>query len=172
MTPKTKNSGAAGEELFRDAELKEERGDFSGAFRSLLASARLGNVLGLIDLGNFYANGRGVKKDLREAARWYKRAYRDGQSAGAINLSVDLRKQGNTRGAITWLKRAVAMNDGEAHLQLAKIYLKKRNGAKTAADLLNKAVSFTPSDISDDGREQAEVLLKRINRASKLRNRG
>ena len=101
---------------------------------------------------------------MREAARWYKRAYRNGVSDGALNLSVDLENQGNTRGAIAWLKRAVAMNDGEAHVRLAKFYLKKRNGTETASNLLKQAVLLSPSYISEDGRDEAKALLKKIGR--------
>jgi TPR repeat protein len=157
---------ASAEELFRDAEQKEERGDFSGAFQSLLVSAKLGNVLSQLNLGNFYATARGVKKNLQEAARWYKKVYRNGVPSGALNHSVDLQKQGNERGAITWLKRAAAMDHGDACVRLAKIYLKKRNGIKTAADFLRKAVSLSRSNISDDTKKQAEALLKRIGKDS------
>jgi TPR repeat protein len=164
MTRKMQNSGASGEELFRDAELKEERGDFHGAFKSLLAAAKLGDVGSQINLGNFYAAGRGVKKNLLEAARWYKQVYRNGQPTGALNLAVDLEKQGNIRGAVAWLKRAIAMNDGDAHLRLARIYQKKRNGIQTAISLLEKAILLSPSNISDQTREQADKLLKRLSR--------
>jgi hypothetical protein len=164
MTRKTESSELSGEELFRDAELLEERGDFRGAFKSLLIAAQKGEILSQLNLGNYYAAGRGVPKDLREAARWYKRAYRNGRSAGAVNLSADLEKQGNIRGAIVWLKRAVAMNDGDACIRLAKIYLEKRNGTETASQLLKQAVSLSPGYISDDGRDEAKKLLNKIAR--------
>lgn len=153
-------------QLFRDAELKDGRGDYAGAFRNLLVSARQGNVLSQLSLGNFYAIGRGVRKDLREAARWYKRAYRGGLSAGALNLSVDLRNQGNIRAAIAWLKRAADMNDGDAHLRLARIYLGKRGGAKAAVSYLRKALSLRRSDISDETKDEARNLLKSIESSS------
>ncbi len=164
MTRRTQSDGRTAEELFRDAELREERGDFRGAFKSLLIAANRGDLLSILNVGNYYAAGRGVRKDLSEAARWYKRAYRNGVSDGALNLSVDLENQGNTRGAIAWLKRAVAMNDGEAHVRLAKFYLKKRNGTETASNLLKQAVLLSPSYISEDGRDEAKALLKKIGR--------
>lgn len=100
MTRKIQNICATPEDLVRDAELKEERGDLSGAFRSLSAAAKLGDVGSLINLGNFYSAGKGVRKDLGAAARCYKKAYRKGRSEGALNLAVDLESQGNLRTAI------------------------------------------------------------------------
>jgi len=161
MTQRLQNPASA-EELFRDAELKGEQGDLSGAFRCLLAGARQGDALSQLALGNCYSAGRGVQKNLQEAARWYKRAYRSGLSAGALNLSVDLQKQGNERGTIAWLTRAAAMDDGDAYVRLAKIYLKRRNGTAAATDLLRKAVSLNRNNISDDTKRQAEALLKRM----------
>ena len=166
MRQKIQSDSANADGLFRDAERKEDRGDFRGAFESHLAAARLGNVLSQLAVGNFYSTGRGVKRNAQEAARWYMKVYRNGVSAGAVNLSVDLQNQGNMRGAIAWLKRAAAMNDGDACVQLARIYLKRRGGTKTAASLLRKATSFSSSGTSNDAREQAEVLLKSIENAS------
>jgi TPR repeat protein len=161
----TQNGAANADELFRDAEQREDRGDFKGAFERHMAAARLGHVLSQLALGNSYSRGRGVQKNTQEAARWYMKVYRNGLSAGAVNLSVDLQNQGNMRGAIAWLKRAAAMNDGDACVQLARIYLKRRGGTKVAAGLLRKAVSYRSSETSDDAREQAEVLLKSIENA-------
>jgi TPR repeat protein len=94
MTRRTQTDSRSAEELFRDAELREERGDFRGAFKSLLIVANRVDLSSYLNLGNYYAAGRGVRKDLREAARWYKRAYRSGRSAGAVNLSGRLGKSG------------------------------------------------------------------------------
>jgi uncharacterized protein len=159
-TTKLRKVGATAEELFRDAELKEERGDFRGAFRSYLVSASLGDVGSQVNVGNYYSAGRGVRKNLPEAAKWYRLAYRNGVSDGALNLSVDFERQGNTRNAISWLKRAIAMKNGDAYLRLAKIYLKRQNGTKTAIDLLKNAMMLGPSNISDEAREQVRSLLK------------
>ncbi len=41
------------ERLFEDAELREEKGDLAGAFKSHLAAAQLGNILSLLAIGNF-----------------------------------------------------------------------------------------------------------------------
>jgi hypothetical protein len=157
-----KQNIAKAHELFLDAERREEGGDLRGAFRSLMAAAKLGDEMSAVNLGNCYSVGRGVRKDLRRAAYWYKRAYRHGDSTGALNLAIDLEKGGNLRGAIAWLKRAGAMNDGEANLKLARIYVERRNGTAKAIDLLKKTVELSPSHVSDEAREQAEELLKHI----------
>jgi TPR repeat protein len=154
---------ASSDRLFEDAELREERGDLAGAFESHLAAAQLGNILSQLALGNFYANGTGVPKSFEDAAQWYRKAYRNGVSAAAINLSIELRDRGNIRGAIDWLKRAADMKDGEAVLQLARMYLVMPRGKKKAIDLLRKTQTLKRyAEISEQSQEDAAGLLSSL----------
>jgi TPR repeat protein len=79
------------EKLFLEAERREESGDFRNAFKSLLAGAQLGHSGCQVNLGNFYASGKGTRKSLQKAARWYKQAYKNGASCAASNLAIDRR---------------------------------------------------------------------------------
>lgn len=80
------------ESLFDRADVYEERGDFASAFRCLFRAAELGDSWGQVNVGNFYAAGKGVRKNLDKAAYWYKKAYRGRNSAGALNLAIDRKK--------------------------------------------------------------------------------
>jgi TPR repeat protein len=156
------NAKGSADQLLREAEIKEEQGDFTGAFSIHMTAAKLGSVPSQLAVGNYYSAGRGVQKDLEEASRWYRMVYRSGEYTGAHNLADNLQKQGNRRGAIAWFKRAVAMNDGDACVRLAKIYLEGRNGVKAATDLLRRAISLSRCETSDAAREEATVLLRRL----------
>jgi TPR repeat protein len=156
------------ESLFLEAERHEEKGEFKKAFHCLRAAAELGHSGSQVNLGNFYASGKGIRRNLEEAARWYKKAYKNGESTGAHNLAIDLRNQGKTRSAEIWFKKAIAMRDGSAYLALAKVYLGRRNGKKGAAGLLKEALLLSRrSDISEDDREEAESLLKELAKTDK-----
>ena len=126
------------EKLFVEADEFEEKGNFKRAFQSFLAAARLGHAGCQVNLGNFYAAGKGTRKDMAAAAYWYQKAYRNGDRTGALNLAIDRRNGGRTRSAVIWFKKAIAMNDGDACIALAKIY-KDRNGREEAAISLLKA---------------------------------
>jgi TPR repeat protein len=152
------------ESLFVEAERFEEKGEFKQAFHCLLTAAELGHSGSQLNLGNFYASGKGIKRDFEKAARWYKEAYKNGESSGAHNLAIDLREQGNARSAETWFKKAIAMNDGSAYLALAKMYTPRRNGKKAAAGLLERAQLLSRSDICEDDKEEVESLLKQLAR--------
>lgn len=162
MTPKKQKSTPDPEGLFVEAWRFEEKGEFKKAFQCLLTGARLGHSGCQINLGNFYASGKGIKRSLEEAAHWYKEAYKNADRTGAHNLAIDLRNEGKTRSAEVWFKKAIAMKDGSAYLVLAKMYMPRRNGKKAAAALLEKALLLSRSDISEDEKEEAESLLKEL----------
>jgi TPR repeat protein len=150
--------------FLNESERHEANGDFQKAFVALLAGAQQGDSSCQINLGNAYADGRGVRKSLSEAARWYKRAYRQGDRCGANNLAIDLQKQGNLRSAIFWFRKAIELHDGDACVLLAKIYLKRRGGKAKAVELLSRTKTMRTDDISEAGREEADALLNELSR--------
>jgi TPR repeat protein len=147
------------EKLFLEAERREASGDFRNAFKSLLAGARLGHSGCQVNLGNFYASGKGTRKSLQKAAHWYKQAYKNGDRCAASNLAIDRRNAGNIRSAVIWFKKAIALNDGDACIPLAKIYKARKGGQKAAVALLRQALQMNRNCISESGREEAELLL-------------
>lgn len=157
----TKYDKMTAEQTFLEAEQAEEKGDFRKAFELLSSGAKSGHAGSQLNLGNFYAWGRGVRRDLKKAAYWYKKAYRNGYDTGAFNLAIDRRNQGDVRSAVIWFKKAVAMNSGEACVELAKIY-KARKDRRTAVGLLKRAVRLNRDHISDAVKEEAESLLKQM----------
>ncbi|MGB9073144.1 MAG: tetratricopeptide repeat protein [Terriglobales bacterium] len=162
MTSAKRDKTADAESLFLEAEQYEEMGDFRNAFKRLLAAAQLGHHMSQLNLGNFYASGTGVRRNLEKAAHWYQEAYKNGNNDGAFNLAIDRRNEGNVRSAVIWFKKAIAMNHGEACIALAKIYNARKGGQKAAVDLLRRALRMSRDDISDLAKEEAESLLEEM----------
>src|SRR5271170_2357417 len=149
------------EKMFVEAWRYEEKADFKKAFQCLYSAAQLGHPMSQVNLGNYYAEGRGVKKNSQKAAYWYRKAYRSGDCDGALNLAIDRRDDGNMRSAILWFKKAIAMNSGDAFVALARIYLSRKR-RQSAIDLLRRALRLGNSDISEETKEQAKALLQNI----------
>src|SRR5262245_58093246 len=168
MQSLTRNSTPDATKLFNAADKLEEKRDFRGAFKLYLSAAQSGDTWSQINLGNCYASGKGTKRDLDKAEYWYKKAYRNGNSTGALNLAIDKKKQGNLRSAVNWLKKAVAMNDGSACVQLAKIYSPQARNWPLAESLLRRVLRMDRDHASELDKEQAESLLKEI--ASRTRS--
>jgi hypothetical protein len=73
---------------------------------------------------------------------------------------------------VIWFKKAIARSDGEACIELAKIYKTRKGGRNAAANLLRLALRLNRDCISEAGREEAEFLLNEIGNGTKPRRRG
>jgi TPR repeat protein len=158
------------ERFLPDAERLEEAGNYKMAARVLRRGAKLGNTSCQINLGNYYAAGTGVRKSLERAAHWYKTAYKNGDRSGALNLAIDKRNQGASRSAEGWFKKAVAMRDGGAHVELAKMYIAQGKQEPVAHELLRQVTKMSRDDASIDEKAEAASLLRKL-RGSPAYNR-
>ena len=72
------------------------------------------NTLGVILGGNY-----GVKKNVREALRWLKRAFRGGDTGCAPhNIAITYRENGNFQQAMRWFRRVDASRDDAVLIQI------------------------------------------------------
>ena len=77
MTQKTHSVSLTAEELLPTMRnWRSKREDYRGAFKNLLIARTRGDILSSLNVGNRFAAGHGVRKDLT-TARWHKRAYRN-----------------------------------------------------------------------------------------------
>jgi uncharacterized protein len=162
---KPKPTTAQIEALFSAAEYLEEAGDFRAAFQCMLAAAEAGDGGSQLNLGNFFSNGTGVRKDLKKAAFWYRKSYNNlnggiRSSSAAVNLGINFRNSGNVKAALVWFERARALQDGSACLELARIHLTRKGGRRKAVVLLNEVLELNRNYSSDADKEIAEEMLK------------
>ena len=162
---KLKPTEAQIEALFLTAEYFESAGELRAAFQCLLAAAEAGDEFSQLGLGNCYAEGSGIRKNLRKAAYWYRKAYNNqGRgvrwSTAALNLGIDFRNSGNLKAAISWFERARALQDGSACLELARIYATRKGGRRKAVALLKEVIELDRSYSTELDKEAAEEMLK------------
>jgi TPR repeat protein len=145
--------------IFLRADKKWKSGALRSAFRLFLVAARRGDRASQLNVGYFYDQGIGVRRNRDAALRWYKRAYRRGDASAAINIGTIWRDENDLRRALSWFERARKLGDGSSNLEIAKVYLRKGDPVR-AVDYLN---SVCRSDRVTEGEmEQAKRLLKRI----------
>jgi len=148
------------EALFIRAEKEQERGRLRSAFRLLLAGAKLGDSGCQLNLGNFYDDGTGLRRNMRAAIYWYTRAYRAGYSCAAHNLGVLWRNEKRPQRSLYWFRQAVRLGDAESNLDIAKHYLEQNKTAQ-AIPYLRRVINPGRADVSEAGTEEAQRLLKR-----------
>jgi len=169
--PRLTNNARA-EKFWVRAEKEEERGKMRSAFRLMLAAAKLGSASAQINVGNYYDEGKGVRRNRSAALRWYKLAYRRGNSGAAHNIGCVWRNEGNLERPLYWFSRAVSLGDDESNLDIAKHFLRNQKDPRKAIPYLKRV---KPSGfVSKAGLEEAAELLreskKRLKGVKKVRN--
>ena len=159
MSKKTRPSQSRVDELFVRADREVDRGRFKAAFRLFLAGAKMGDIGCQLNLGNFYADGQGVGRNLSAALKWYKLAYRRGNASAARNIGVTWRDEKKHRRALVWFKKAVRLGDEGANLEIAKHYMANDKNPARAISYLEKVCRS--NRVSEAGMEQARALLRR-----------
>jgi len=143
-----------------------ERGEYKAAFRVYKILANRAADGGMLNLGYFYDQGIGVRKNRAQAMKWYLRAYRRGSGAAASNIATIYRDEGRHRLEAQWYKRAVRLQDGDAAVELAKLVIKGKGirfDRSYASRLLKRAAASRY--ITEDGREEAIKLAHELRRA-------
>lgn len=125
--------------LFRRAEVAEDAGDHSLAFRLLMRGAKAGHTWAMMSLANCYTKGTGVKQNLQRALEWDLRAYSKGETSNAFNIAIDYRFLCRYEEHVQWLERASSNGDVDANIELALVHWREDNPMK-ARDYARKAL--------------------------------
>jgi hypothetical protein len=135
----------------------------------MLSAVKFGAKGALINVGNYYADGTGVRRNRSTALYWYKRAYRRGDSSAAHNIGILWRDDGKLNRALYWFGRAVALGDDESNLDIGKHFLKNESDPQRARPYFMRVIK---SDwVSEAGVEEAELLLREADKLKRRRRR-
>jgi TPR repeat protein len=99
----------------------------SGIDAALLASANAGDAAAQVLVGESYAAGKGVERDLKQAAEWYRKAAEKGNVAGQVHLAALYRDGGKGFArdmvqAAAWYRSAAEQGDAGAQGTLGLLY--------------------------------------------------
>ncbi|SEL24443.1 Sel1 repeat-containing protein [Variovorax sp. YR750] len=141
-----------------------DAGEHKKALSLFLKAAAAGEIHALNSVGYFLDHGIGVKQDSAVAREWYRKAAKAGDVAGCANLAICYRDDGNFRWARYWFERAYSKGDGDAALELGRLFLWEgpHKNHRKVVDYLTKAVAA--QYVTPNGREEAGKLLKSLGR--------
>jgi TPR repeat protein len=145
--------------LFIRAGQMEESGKLGAAFRLFLAGAKAGETGCQLNVGNYYDDGTGVRRNRKAALYWYKRAYLHGDASAASNIGVMWRNEKKSKRALEWFKKSVRLGNDEANLEIAKYYLQNENNPAQAIRHLKRVCKS--NCVTEAGAEEAAELLKK-----------
>lgn len=141
---------------FSQADAAYDAGDSSEAFRLFLAAAESGNCDAMCRVAVMYESGEGVEYDVEKSIFWDLKAIDAGSTSSLINLGITYRRLGDIRKAKYWFEKSLETGDGEAALELAKLYSVSDKESATVKRYLQIAIS---SDrLSENSLEEAKRL--------------
>jgi TPR repeat protein len=99
----------------------------AGIDPALLAKANAGDAAAQVLLGESCAAGKGVARDLKQAAEWYKKAAEKGDLAAELHLAALYRDGGkgfprDMDQAAAWYRKAAEQGDAGAQATLGTLY--------------------------------------------------
>jgi len=92
------------------------------AVRYLEQAVKAGDIDAMVALGNVLSEDRD-ERGLARAAPYYRMAYRRGDHTAAFNLACTYQNVGRYREAVLWFRRALALGDPSASMELARAEL-------------------------------------------------
>lgn len=123
-------------------------------------AAEHGCVSAQNNMGVILGNGNGVKKNVKEALLWLRKAFRGGDTCAAANIAITYRENDDLRRAFEWFRKAVDAGDSDALVELGIHYFwgkgVKRN-PRAAVGCFRAATKAT--NISGYGRDDAFFFL-------------
>lgn len=138
-----------------------EQGFYQQSFKLLKKGALKRNIECYANLAVLYDLGLGVKKNLKLALFWYKKAWRYDASSGICSNIASLYVElGNIRQAKFWWNKAInKFQDGDAALDFAKFLIRFNciKNRKKIIELLNLVIVYKYATVFSK-REAKKIL--------------
>lgn len=146
------------EQLYETAVQEFDNGETDSAIEKLMISAKLGCVHAMEMLAILYGDGNGVDADFDRSVYWDIKAIEAGSKTSLSNLAISYRTSGNIREAKKWFEKAVVVGDGDAALDLAKLYMVSDKERQKIVELLQKVIHS--DNVCGDSIDEARAYLK------------
>ncbi|MFC5473458.1 tetratricopeptide repeat protein [Paraherbaspirillum soli] len=143
-------------DIFLQADAAYDTGDLASAFNLFLQAAEKGNCDAMCRIALMYESGEGIACDIDKSIYWDLKAIDAGSTTSLLNLGITYRRLGNIRKAKYWFEKSLETGDGEAALELARLYSVSDKEIDTVKRYLNIAISS--NSLSEASLEEAREL--------------
>jgi TPR repeat protein len=143
---------------FFSADRLYDEARYEEAFKMFRTLAEKGDVSSMTRLALMYYSGVGTSKNIEECVKWDLRAAEHEDTVAYLNLGITYKDLGDMQTSIDWFNKALNQGDGEAALELAKIYL--ANDVDKAKSYLN--IALQTGNLTEDSQEEITSLLNQM----------
>lgn len=141
-----------------------EAGNLEKAFDLFKCAAERDDGIAQQNLGYFFDEGIGVKADKKKAEFWYTKAAQNGHTSAYMNIAILRIEEGEFVLAGDLLGKAIAFGDGNAALNLAKLYLDGSLPSKNDEARKNLEFVLNSELVTEAAVEEAQELLDKFDK--------
>ena len=149
--------------LFTQGDEAYEKGNFEMAFSLFMKAAEKGDTSAMNRVASMYTCGEGVICNYDKSIDWERKALELGDRSSIINLGITYRIKGDIRQAKDCFENAFEQGDGEAALELAKLYMVSDKELDKVIEYLNLVLNS--QNVCEDSVEEAKILLLEYGKA-------
>ena len=149
------------DDFFKLADAQYELGNLEKAFTLFLDAAELGDSSAMSRLACMYADGEGIARNHTKSLEWDLKAIEAGNDSSMLNIGITYRGLGDMKSSRKWFEKSLENGNGEAALQLAKLYMVSDKEDETVRHYLNIAASH--HSICELSREESKEKISQIN---------
>ncbi|MBR2672808.1 MAG: SEL1-like repeat protein [Oscillospiraceae bacterium] len=127
----------------------------------LEAEAEKGDESAMLELAEWYSNGKNLRPNMEAARIWASQAYEMNSWRAPHQMGVILERQGDPRGAIEWFRKGAEEDDSNAQYKLATYILEGKYTERNldeAFELLRQVYNEGPSGFIYD-RDKANRMF-------------
>lgn len=146
--------------IFNRADAEYNRGNFAKAFELFLEAANNGDDSAMGRVACMYGDGEGIEYNFDKSIYWDEKAANSGNLSSMFNLGVSYRTKGNIRQAKYWFEKSFESGDGDAALQLAKLYMVSEKETEKVVFYLKEALK--DDDLDEESINEAKQILSEI----------
>jgi TPR repeat protein len=136
-----------------DATAANKHGDYATALKAFQSLAAQGNAEAQTNLGQLYANGKGVPQDYAQARQWYEKAAAQGDALAQNNLAE-----------LYYAGLGVPQDDVRAYMwvNLAAVHMKGDEQKQAAENRDDVARRMTPDQIAEAKRLTQQCMTRKF----------
>ncbi len=146
--------------LFDKACDEYDKGNYQEAFKIFLEASENGDRYSMERLAVMYGEGEGTESDVDKSINWDMKAIELGSVVSMGNLASTYKNIGNLVDAKKWLMKAIDAGDGDAALELAKIYASEESDTSVVKKYLDIVVNS--DNVCESSVDEAKSLLKTL----------
>jgi TPR repeat protein len=142
--------------------IHHEKGQHEEAFKWVMKAAAQGCIQAEYIIGQLYAHGEGVEKNIPEAVKWYTKAAEQGHAGAHNNVGSIHHEKGQHEEAVKWFKKAANQGDANGEANLGFCYENGLGVEKSILEAMKRYAKAAEQGVAEAAKKVRELILENV----------